>query len=550
MTTQVTLAADRDTALAMLTTPGGEFEIVDSDVLGHRMSVFAHRLHSVAELVEASDKYGDAIYLVDGERRISFAEHLRAVRGFATVLEEQYGVRQGDRVALLGLNCSEWVIAFWAIEVLGAVAVGLNSWWAEPEIRYGLTDCAPVLLIADARLRERLGEARVPTLAMEDVHELAAAAAGRAPNRRPEIDEDDPAIILYTSGTTGRPKGAVHSHRNMLCANDFHLLNDAVAAALGNPLSGRKFLLATPLFHIAPLHNLILPRIAVGDTAVIYRGRFEVDTVLRMVETEGITNWGAVPTMASRIVQHGDLSGYDLSTLRTMSLGSAPAGPGLRTRLIAALPQVRRTLGVTYGSTETTTAVTLGSAAEIEAMPLTSGRVVPTMELQIRDADGAVVPDGVDGDIWVRGPQVMLGYWRNEAATDAAFDDDRWFRTGDLGQLVGGHLFVASRRSDLILRSGENIYPAEVEAALGEHEAVQECLVYGVEDTDLGQAVAAVVVVGAQYAELAPDEVRDDLVAFLSGRLAKIKVPERWRITTEPLPRNATGKVNRREVVG
>jgi len=550
MTTQLAVAADRDAALAMLTGPGGEFEIVTSEVLGQPMSVFAHRLHNVPELLDASEAHGDAIYLVDGDRRISFTEHLVTVRAFATVLQERHGVRQGDRVALLGLNCSEWVISFWAIELLGAVAVGLNSWWAEPEIRYGLADCDPALLIADARLRDRLGPPPVPTLAMEDVHDLAAAAAGRVPVPRPEIDEDDPAIVLYTSGTTGRPKGAVHSHRNMLCANDFHLLNDAVAATLGNPASGRRFLLATPLFHIAPLHNLILPRIAVGDTAVIYRGRFDIDTVLRLIETEGITNWGAVPTMAARIVQLGDLSGYDVSTLRTMSLGSAPAAPGLRSRLIAALPQVRRSLGVTYGSTETTTAVTLGSAAEIDAMPLTSGRVVPTMQLQVRDAQGAVVPDGVDGDIWVRGPQVMLGYWRDEAATAAAFDDDRWFRTGDLGQLEGGHLFVASRRSDLILRSGENIYPAEVEAALGEHDAVLECLVYGVDDADLGQSVAAVVVVGGRYADVSPDEVRDDLVAFLSGRLARIKLPEQWRITTEPLPRNATGKVNRREAVG
>jgi acyl-CoA synthetase (AMP-forming)/AMP-acid ligase II len=247
--------------------------------------------------------------------------------------------------------------------------------------------------------------------------------------------------------------------------------------------------------------------------------------------------------MATRLLEHGDLSGYDLSTLTTMSLGSAPASSALFERLREAVPGVARALGTTYGQTETSTAVTLASAADVAARPDTVGRVVVNMDLEIRDPDGNRVPDGVEGEIHVHGPQVMTGYIGDPEATAAAVGPDGWLRTGDLGTLENGYLRIASRRSDLIIRAGENVYPAEVEHVLVEHAAVLECAVIGVVHADLGEEVAAVVVLTGEGAASV-----EELSAFTRVRLAHYKVPSRWTLTTERLPRNATGKVKRYEV--
>ena len=358
-----------------------------------------------------------------------------------------------------------------------------------------------------------------------------------------EVAEDDPAVILFTSGTTGRAKGATHSHRNMISAVWFHLLNDALAARLGNPAADRRFLLLTPLFHIAALHNLAVVRLAVGDTAVIHLGRFDIDRVLRLIEKEKVTNWGAVPTMLSRLVE-ADLSNYDLSSLRSVSVNSAPSSVALKQRVREALPVVGKSLGTTYGLTESSTAATIGTAADLLIDPESVGRASTTMEIEVRDTSGVRVPDGTEGEIHLRGPHVMLGYWRNPEATAASSAPGGWFGTGDLGTMRDGLLRISSRRSDLILRGGENIYPAEVEDQLVEHPQVKECIVLGIPDHDMGQAVATVVVV-----DEGSDVTEEDLRDHLSLRLARYKVPTKWVFATHELPRNATGKVNRNQIV-
>ncbi|MEO9222910.1 MAG: fatty acid--CoA ligase family protein, partial [Mycobacteriaceae bacterium] len=354
------------------------------------------------------------------------------------------------------------------------------------------------------------------------------------------VAEDDPAVILFTSGTTGRAKGATHSHRNVIAAKDYFQVNDAVAAELGVAPAPRRFLMTGPLFHIMSLHNLVVPRLAFGDTVVIYTGRFNVDRVLRLIERERITQWGAVPTMASRLVEHGDLARYDLSSFTSLSLGSAPSSETLKIALRSKLPIAGKSLGTTYGLTESSTAATLATAADLLRYPDSVGTPVVTVAVEIRDERGGRVTDGVEGEIYVRGPQVMLGYWNDPAATAAAIDADGWLRTGDLGRMEDGHLRMSSRRSDLIIRGGENVYPAEVEGALTEHSAVRECSVLGVAHHDLGQEVAAVVVIE-------PDcgVTEQQLGEFLLDRIARYKVPSRWVLTDQPLPRNATGKVVR-----
>ncbi|MEI7054232.1 class I adenylate-forming enzyme family protein [Nocardioides sp. CCNWLW239] len=536
----------RDEAVARLTAPGEPLEIRTEDVLGEKLPVYANRQRSLRELLESSRAHGDREYLVTTRRRVGFTEHYDEVAALARVLREEHGIGKGDRVGLCAANCPEWIVGFWAAVSLGAIAVGMNSMWARRELEHGIELTDPKVLIVDApraRLAEGLG---VPMLTVEeDLPRIAAEHAGTPlPELVEEITEDDPAVVLFTSGTTGRAKGATHSHRNVIAAVWFHLLNDAVAAEMGMPQADRRFLLVSPLFHIASLHNLAVVRLVVGDTAVLHTGKFDIEQVLGLIEQERVTNWGAMPTMLTRIVELGDrLAEFDLSSLRSISVNSAPSSPGLKEALRSALPVAGRSLGTTYGLTESCTAATLASAAELAADPSTVGRAVPTVQVEIRDAAGDPVPDGTEGEVHLRGAQVMLGYWGDPEATAAAKAPHGWLRTGDLGAIEGGRLRIASRRTDLILRGGENVYPAEVEHRIIAHPAVRECIVIGVPDADYGQAVAAVVV-------LRPDQhaSEDELREHTADGLAGYKVPTRWHLTREELPRNATGKVNRRDV--
>ncbi|WP_435593024.1 class I adenylate-forming enzyme family protein [Nocardia sp. bgisy118] len=534
------------TVIGRLTGPGGAFEMTVENVLGAPLPVLKHRGRALREVLAASAALGDREYLVTEDRRLSYAEHAAEAGALARALRDRYGVGKGDRVGILAANTPEWVVAFWAAQCLGAIAVGYNAWWAPREIEYGLAHTTPSVLIVDAKRAAQVADlgADVPVLTMErDIPDLVAEyAVGELPDAA--VTEDDPAVILYTSGTSGRPKGAVHTHRNLLAVIDYHRFNDALAAAFaggvddGGP-KGRRFLLTSPLFHIASLHNLVLPRMATGDTAVIYQGAFDADRVLRMIERERVSNWGAMPTMATRLLEV-DLSAYDVSSLAAFSLNSAPSSAALQQRLREQLPVARTALVTSYGMTECSTAATIAAPAELAAFPDTVGRPVIGVSLEIRDPLGEPVGEGVEGEIWVRSPYVMLGYWNDPEATAAAITPDRWLRTGDIGIVEEGRLRLSGRRSDLILRGGENVYPTEIEQCLDEHPDVRESAVVGVPDADLGQQVAALVVVGENATV-----TEADLRAFAGERLAYYKVPALWRLTTTPLTRNATGKVVR-----
>ncbi|NKS35980.1 AMP-binding protein [Rhodococcus hoagii] len=533
----------RAAAVARLTAPGAAFEIAPEPVRGAAMPVFRNRHRSLHQLLIESARYGDAEYLVCDDLRLTFAEHLARVASLAQEFRARYGIGEGDRVAILSANNAEWIMTFWAATALGAITVGMNSLWSAREIAYGIELSEPKLIVADGPRRELLGAVDVPVLSTEvDIPALSTAQPG-AELPAPDVGEDDPAVILFTSGTTGRPKGATHSQRNMVAAVDFHRFNDALAAELGRPPSARRFLLATPLFHIAALHNLAVPRLAFGDTAVITTGRFDIDRVLRLIERERLTNWGAVPTMVSRLVEH-DLSAYDLSSLQTISVSSAPSSAALKERLRQVLPAAGRSLGTTYGLTESSSAATLATAADLAERPDTVGTAVPTMRVEVRDEVGRPVPDGVEGEIYLRGPLVMLGYWNNPEATAATIDETGWMATGDLGTMEDGYLRISSRRSDLILRGGENVYPAEVEDVLVEHPSVRECIVVGTEHADYGEEVCAVVVVDSDV-----PVTEEELAGYMTERIARYKVPSRWILRGEELPRNATGKVKRVEVL-
>jgi len=538
-------------AMARLTGPGGPFELADEDVLGARMEVMKNRRRAVGELFTASLVWGERDYLVTTDRRISFSEHGASVTALARALRDKYGVGKGDRVAILAANTPEWVMTFWATQVLGAITVGLNGWWVPREITYGLEHSRPTVLVVDAKRAAALPEvpSTVTVLTMEeDLPALIAEFAG-AELPQVDIDEDDPAVILYTSGTSGRPKGALHSQRNLLAVVDYIRYGDALGAEMrGRPLdpaapSTTRTLLTSPLFHIASLHNLVVPRLVTGGAVIMNQGTFDAGTILGLIERERITNWGAVPTMVSRLLEHGEIDKYDLSSMTSFAVSTAPTSEAFKNKVRNALPFARDALVDSYGLTECSTAIAVGTPTDLAVAPGTLGRPIRTVALEIRDPFGERVPDGTEGEICVRSPFVMLGYWEDEQATAAAIGPGRWLRTGDFGMIDDGRLRLTGRRSDLILRGGENVYPVEIEQCLDEHPDVVECAVLGVPHADLGQEVAAVVVLrpGASATE---DELREHAIE----RLSYYKVPSHWRITREPLPRNATGKLMRRQI--
>ncbi|WP_030518862.1 class I adenylate-forming enzyme family protein [Nocardia sp. NRRL WC-3656] len=544
---------DLATAIATLTGPGGRFELVEEDVLGARMPVFRHRRRMVAQMLAESAAFGDRDYLVAENRRLTYAEHAAAVASLAAALRAEFGVGCGDRVAILAANAIEWVVTFWAAQTLGAVAVGMNGWWVPREINYGLQLTDPTVVVADAKRAKILADTDTGTgtamLTMEqDLPRLIAAYAG-AEAEVPNVAEDDPAVVLFTSGTSGKPKAAVHSQRNLVAVTDYFDYTATLAAMQagrtrepGTALDLRC-LLTSPLFHIAGLHNLVVPRLATGCAVIMYQGAFEADRALRLIERERVTNWGAVPTMASRLLEHGDVDSVDTSSLTAFSLASAPSSPAFKERLRAHLPFANDTMMDSYGLTECSTAITVAGPNDSAEFPDALGRPIIGVAVEVRGPGGAAVPDGIEGEICVRSPYVMLGYWRDKEATAKAIDNERWLHTGDFGVLEKGRLRLAGRRSDLILRGGENIYPVEIEQCLDEHPDVAECAIVGKPHPDLGQQVVAIVVpvAGSTVTE---KELRE----FAKRRLAYYKVPERWRMTTKPLPRNATGKLIRGQI--
>jgi steroid-24-oyl-CoA synthetase len=527
--------------------PSDPFAVVEEDVLGERMPVFANRAHSLRELLEGSARLGDVEYCVYGDRRITYAEHLRAVASVAAAFHDRAGVGPGDRVAILGANSPEWIVAFWATVSLGAVAVCMNGWWAGEEIRYALSDSEPKLLVADTKRLDRIDHdaGTVPVVEMEtDFGELW--------NHDPDaklptvpIDEDDPALILYTSGTTGRPKGAINSHRNVVALVGVSSYNLSRRPKPAAPPPRAKVFMSSPLFHVSGLHNAAIALLVQGATIVWNVGRFDPAVAMATIERERCTAWSIVPTTAWRLVNHPDVEKYDLSSLIQVGGGAAPISGALQQRLREVFPNAAPRLGIGYGMTECSSLATTAGGPDLVEHPDTVGRPIALTQVEIRDADGNPVSDGVEGEIHIRSPLVMLGYWRRPEATKETILPGRWLKTGDIGTIREGLLYLSARRSDLILRGGENVYPAEIENCLEAHPAVRECVVLGVPHEELGQEVTAIVV--PREGERADAE---ELRAYLAGRLAAFKVPSIWEIRDEPLPRNATGKVLRHVLLG
>ena len=533
---------------AQLLAPGAPFELAEEEVLGERVLVFANRARSLRDVLVRAREFAGAEYMVfrDGEqeRRYTFGDHEKLVASAAAALRDRFGVGPGDRVAILAANCPEWIISFWATVSLGAICVGLNGWWAEDEIRYAVGHSKPKLVVADRKRAARItGDLGVPILVVEDGFDDLLAAYPDAELPTQPIAESDPAIILYTSGTTGRAKGVVHTHgnvTNMLMVSFFHgarlMMANPKQAEL--PKLANSILVTSPLFHVSGLHCAAVTALAGGAKTVWPMGRFDPEMTLELIEREKITGWGYTATVLHRLVSHPKAGDYDLSSFRSVGGGGSPIPGPLLDKARTLFPHCSHTMGVGYGLTEGTAFATLNAGEELTDDPSSVGRPVPIVEVEIRNEQGRAIAEGEEGDIHLRGPLVMREYWEDPKATDAAIKPGRWLNTGDVGRLQNGKLYIASRKRDLILRGGENVYPFEIEQRLEAHPAVAEAAVIGVDHEELGQEVKAVVVF-----EKGEEIGSGALQRWVADALAYYKVPSLWETRNMPLPRNATGKV-------
>jgi long-chain acyl-CoA synthetase len=546
--------------LAQMTGPGGPFELVVENVRGLPMKNFASRQRSLREKIDAVGNFAEREFLVQGARRITYGEFRRLVWGTAARLKA-LGLRRGDRLAILAYNSVDWVITLFGATSIGGIVVGLNGWWVQNEIAYGLTDSGSRFLVVDDRLfprvRPLIGE--IPTLervfyigsnppaGTQPVGDLVCAG-DEAPTD--PVDEDDPFVILYTSGTTGRPKGCITTHRGTIAQVQGIIAHGMIGAMLGGasplPTDGSQpaGLITSPLFHVAGLHTGLCTAMTAGAKIVFTEGRVDPERVLALIERERITAWGAVPTVLHRVVNSPELDKYDLSSLTRISVGGAPAAPETLARARVALP-VEPSLASVYGMTETHGVIMMNGGEDLRTHATSVGHPLPYFDVKIVGGDGQEVPEGTLGEFLLYGPTVTPGYWNNPEATAAAIRDG-WLYTGDVGYRdADGLYYLVDRTKDIIIRGGENVYSVEIENCLAEHPQIDEAAVIGVPDPELGERVKAIVC-PVRGATLTVEEVR----AHVAGRLASFKVPEIIEITERPLPRNPAGKILKNQLRG
>ncbi len=537
-------------ATQRLTGPGSPFELVEEDVRGETMRVYAHRPRSLRDVLVASFARGnrDNWVFSDG-RRITFADTERQVASVAAHLKREHGVSPGDRVAICGANSAGWLLSFWACLSLGAVTVAMNGWWTEAEMHHALDLSEPKLLLIDTKRAERLGP--TPALTQIDLDTQIDALIAYDPAATlpaDPIDEDDPAILIFTSGTTGRPKAAVLSHRSVIAYG----MTQSFIGARALVLSGRTppagappvRLAVFPLFHVSGL-GATVSGVMTGSTTVWPLGRFEPEAIIELTVAEGINTWGGTGTHVIRLLEHPDIDRVDPAQLVMVGMGGSATTPEIMRRVDTKLPHLAGTMSTGYGSTETGALVSYAPNWMLSASPECVGPPLPGVEVRITDPLGNDLPDGEEGNICARSPLLMTGYWHNPDADADAFLPGRWYITGDFGRMEGGLLYMASRRRDLIIRGGENIYPYEIENRLDEHPDVAEAAVIGIDHDVLGQEVGAIVVLGPGATVTA-----DELKAFCAETLARYKVPVSIELRAEALPRNPSGKILKHVLAG
>jgi len=558
-------------ATALLTAPGAPFEMEEVVVRGVRLRTWKNQPPTIRSIVEASRAHGEKTFLVYEDERVTFEAFHRAVAALAAELAAQ-GVVKGDRVAVIMRNIPEWVVAFYAASVLGAIVTPLNAWWTGPELEYGLTDSGAKVALVDSERYGRLAEhlpncpdlkriyvareveeiAHPQVAKLEDVIGAPESWATLPDAKLPavELHPDDEATIFYTSGTTGKPKGALGTHRGVnsnimsaASAGARHFLRRGEKPPAPDPNAPqRSILLSVPFFHATGCMGILNPMLFYGGKLVMMY-KWDVVRAFELIQREKIQAAGGVPTIAWQLIEHPARADFDLSSLESVSYGGAPAAPELVKRIREVFPKSMPGNG--YGMTETNAMVTSNGAEDYMNRPESCGPAVAVADLKIVDpVDGkTILPVGTLGELWAKGPMIVKGYWNKPEATAETFSEG-WVRTGDLARLdEEGFCFIVDRAKDMLIRGGENIYCVEVENALYDHPAVMDAAVVGIPHKTLGEEPGAVVTLkpGAQATEA-------DLRAHVAERLAAFKVPVKVKFWHETLPRNANGKILKNEL--
>jgi long-chain acyl-CoA synthetase len=559
-------------AHARLTAPGERFEIEVLSIRGIPTRTWKNAPPTLRHVFETSRTFPDREFLIYDDERATYDAFTRATIALARQLQVD-GVKKGDRVAVIMRNLPEWPVAFFAGILVGAIVTPLNAWWTGAELEYGLADSgAKVAIVDDERLGRisdyldtlgdlqrvyvsrltdaaphrkiaRLEDVIGPTNSWKDLPDLPAPEV--------EMGPEDDATILYTSGTTGKPKGALGTHRNMTsnigaggvsAARNFLRAGQPLPESDPHKIPQRTTLLVVPLFHATGLSATLGPTMNSGGKIVLMR-RWDAEPAMRLIEREKVNSTGGVPTIAWQLIEHPARSKYDLSSLVAVTYGGAPSAPELVRKIGEIFPGSQPGNG--WGMTETTATFTSHLGKDYENRPDSAGPAAPVGEMQIRDpADGeTVLASGAVGELWVKGPQVVKGYWNKPEATAETFVDG-WLRTGDLARIdEEGFLFIIDRAKDMLIRGGENIYCVEVENVLYDHPDVMDAALVGIPHKTLGEEPAAVV-----HLKPGGTATEGELRAFVRARLAGFKVPVKIVFWPETLPRNANGKILKSEL--
>ncbi len=551
-------------AHAMLTAPGQLLEMETLPIRGRPTRVWKNVPPTLRDVFLAGRAHGDRIFLVHEDQRVSFDAFARATTALAAQLVAD-GVAKGDRVAVVMRNLPEWPVAFFAAQLAGAIVTPLNAWWTGAELEYGLADSGTKVLLVDAERLARLTE-HLPncpdleaiyvtrgteeplgplTRRLEDVIGTPGTWAGLPDTPLPDValaPEDD-CTIFYTSGTTGKPKGALGTHRNIVsniaasaCSAARSYLRRGEMPPAPDPAGPQKgSLLSVPFFHATGCHAVLSPSLFAGAKLVMMR-KWDAEGAMALIERERLTSCGGVPTIAWQILEHPARAKYDLSSLESVAYGGAPSAPELVRQITTQFKGAQAGNG--WGMTETSATFTHHMGEDYQHRPDSAGPPVPVCDAKIAGDDGVALPPGSVGELWGFGPNVVKEYWRKPEASAATFVDG-WVRTGDIARIDDeGFVFIIDRAKDMLIRGGENIYCVEVENALYDNPAVMDAAIVARPHHSLGEEPAAIVTL-KPGAHATADELR----ATVAAKLAAFKVPVEVRFWDGPLPRNANGKI-------
>lgn len=545
---------DIEVELSKLTGAAAPFETNVENVLGVNLEVFKNRPHNLREFLLRSRQFAEREYLIYEDTRITFGQHYQQVASLAKALEEQYGVKAGDRVGLLARNLPEWATTFWAATSLGAIVTAVNAWWAADELEYALSHSEPKVLIGDGQRLALITDyaPELPRINLETEFAQLYEYAPGAELPTIDIEEDQPALMLFTSGTTGRSKAAVLTHRAVIGFVQVQQVTAAernIRSLVANPNAHLQtaFLCGAPLFHASTLCGGLVMMLASGAKLVFRTGRFDPKQILSLIEREKITNLSTMGSMAPMLIDELNRDDYDMSCVSAVILGGAPVSPIVAERLRKVFPTAYKLCQVRmgYGLTESAALAAGIEGVDLIKHPTSTGKANKHTEIQIWDDHGNLLPPGEQGHIMVRHAYLMLEYWRDPEATSKSLRPGRWLATGDFGLLnEEGFLFINSRARDMILRAAENVYPLEIEYRLDEHPTVDESAIVGIDHQILGQEVKAFIV-PRPGCEIDTDA----LAAWVGEKLASFKIPSQWQVLDHPLPRNPTGKMLKQELI-